>query len=71
VKQFDRISRVLFFYQAGRVIVITSVFQKKTEQTPPSEIRRAAGLRMLWLKYRNRYPESKKEMDDVLKEFRL
>lgn len=69
VKQFDRIFRVLFFYQAGRVIVITSGFQKKTEQTPPGEIRRAEGLRKLWLKYRNRYPESKKEMDEVLKEF--
>jgi phage-related protein len=71
VKQFDRIFRVLFFYQAGRVIVITSGFQKKTEQTPPSEIRRAEGLRRLWVKYRNRYPQSKKEVDEALKEFGL
>src|SRR5579863_8600225 len=32
VKQFDRIFRVLFFYQPGMLIVITSGFQKKTEQ---------------------------------------
>jgi phage-related protein len=31
VKKFDRIFRVLFFYQAGMLIVITSGFQKKTE----------------------------------------
>jgi phage-related protein len=41
VKQFDRIFRVLFFYQPGMLIVITSGFQKKTEQTPPAEIARA------------------------------
>ena len=71
VKQFDRIFRILFFYQAGRVIVIASGFQKKTEQTPPSEIRRAEGLRKLWLKYRNRYPQSKKEIEEALKELGL
>ncbi len=58
VKQFDRIFRVLFFYQPGRLIVITSGFQKKTEQTPPAEIARAERLKRLWLKYRNRYPVS-------------
>ena len=66
VKQFDRIFRVLYFYQPGRLIVITSGFQKKTEQTPPTEIARAEKLRGLWLKYRNQYPESMKEA--ILKE---
>ncbi len=47
VKQFDRIFRVLFFYQPGRLVVITSGFQKKTEQTPPPEIARAERLRRL------------------------
>ena len=51
--------------------MITSGFQKKTQQTPPSEIRRAEGLRKLWLKYRNRYPQSKKEIDEALKELGL
>jgi phage-related protein len=41
VKEFDRIFRVLFFYQPGRLIVIASGFRKRTQQTPPSEISRA------------------------------
>jgi phage-related protein len=68
VKQFDRIFRVLFFYQPGMLIVITSGFQKKTEQTPPGEITRAEQLRKLWLKYRNRYTGSEKERETILKE---
>jgi phage-related protein len=58
VKQFDRIFRVLFFYQPGMLIVITSAFQKKTKQTPLGEIVRAVKLRRLWMKYRNRYAGS-------------
>lgn len=69
VKQFDRIFRVLFFYQRGMLIVITSGFQKKTEQTPTSEITRAEQLRRLWLKYRNRYPGSPKDREAISKEW--
>jgi len=68
VKQFDRIFRVLFFYQPGMLIVITSGFQKKTEQTPPGEITRAEQLRKFWLKYRNHYAGSQKEIEAILKE---
>jgi phage-related protein len=68
VKQFDRIFRVLFFYQPGKLIVITSGFQKKTEQTPPAEISRADQLRKLWNKYRNHYSGSLKERDAILEE---
>ncbi len=71
VKQFDRIFRILFFYQPGMMIVITSGFQKKTEQTPPSEIARAEQLRKLWMKHRNRYTGSQKEKEAILKELRL
>jgi len=71
VKQFDRIFRVLFFYQPGRLVVITSGFQKSTAQTPPGEIARAEQLRKLWLRYRNRYPSSPKDAQDILKEFGL
>ena len=71
VQQFDRIFRVLFFYQPGMLIVITSGFQKKTEQTPPGEITRAVRLRKLWMKYRNRYAGSQKERDAILKELEL
>ena len=71
VKQFDRIFRVLFFYQPGMLIVITSGFQKKTQQTPPSEITKAEQLRKLWMKYRNHYVGSQKEREAILKELRL
>ena len=71
VKQFDRIFRVLFFYQPGMLIVITSGFQKKTQETPPGEITRAELLRKLWLKYRNHYTGSQKEREAILKEFGL
>lgn len=66
-KQFDRIFRVLFFYQPGMLIVVTSGFQKKTERTPPGEIARAEQLRKLWVKYRNHYTGSQKEREAILK----
>jgi len=69
VKQFDRIFRVLFFYQPGMVIVITSGFQKKTERTPPPEIAKAEQLRRLWMKYRNRYAGSAREREAILREW--
>lgn len=68
VKHFDRIFRVLFFFQPGRVIVLTSGFQKKTQQTPAGGISRAERLRMLWLKYRNHYPESESARRAIVKE---
>jgi phage-related protein len=71
VKQFDRIFRILYFYQPGMLIVITSGFQKKTEQTPPGEITRAEQLRKLWIRYRNRYTGSQKEREAILKELGL
>lgn len=71
VKQFDRIFRVLFFYQPGKLIVITSGFQKKTEQTPPAEIVKAVQFKKLWLRYRNRYTGSQKERETILKEWDL
>lgn len=71
VKQFDRIFRILFFYQPGMLIVIASGFQKKTQQTPPGEIARAEKLRRLWMKYRNHYTESASEKAAILKELGL
>jgi phage-related protein len=71
VKQFDRIFRILFFYQPGMLIVITSGFQKRTQQTPPGEITRAGQLRKLWMKYRNHYAGSQKEREAILKELGL
>ena len=71
VKQFDRIFRVLSFYHPGMRIVITSGFQKKTEQTPPGEVITADQLRKLWMRYRNRYTGSQKEKEAILKELGL
>ena len=71
VKQFDRIFRVIFFYQPGMLIVITSGFQKKTEQSPPAEISRAERLRKLRVKYGNHYTGSQNEREAILKEFGL
>jgi phage-related protein len=71
VKQFDRIFRVLFFYQSGMMIVITSGFQKEAEQTPPGEIARAEKLRTLWLRYRNRYTGAPREREALMKELGL
>jgi len=68
VKHFDRIFRVLFFYQPGRIIVLTSGFQKQTQKTPPSEITTAERLRALWLRYRNQYPQSAEERRKILRE---
>jgi phage-related protein len=53
------------------VIVITSGFQKKTQQTPPGEITKAEQLRKLWMKYRNHYVGSQKEREAILKELGL
>lgn len=71
IKQFDRIFRILYFYQPGMLIVIASGFQKKTEQTPPAEIRRAEQLKKLWMKHRNQYTGSQKEREAILKELGL
>lgn len=53
------------------LIVITSGFQKKTEETPQGEITRAEQLRKLWLKHRNRYTGPQRERAAILKEFAL
>lgn len=68
VKHFDRIFRVLFFYQPGKLIVIASCFQKKSQKTPDIQIKRALALKSLWLKYRNGYPASQSERDRILRE---
>lgn len=39
-----------------------------TQQTPPAEIARAERLRAVWLRYRNRYPESESARQAILRE---
>jgi phage-related protein len=71
VKHFDRIFRVLFFFQPGRLIVLASGFQKQTQKTPQGEIARGEQLRALWLKYRNRYPASERARAKIREQERL
>ena len=51
--------------------MITSGFQKKTQETPPGEIMRAEQLTKLWMKYRNHYTGSQKEREAILKQLDL
>lgn len=46
----DKIARSLYFYQAGRSIVITHGFIKKTQSTPRKEIEKAKTLREQYFK---------------------
>lgn len=52
-KHENRISRSLYFFAIGKLIVFTHGFIKKTEKTPPVEIEKA-------VKYRKNYLEDKK-----------
>ena len=45
VKYEGKIYRVFCFFDAGRLVVLLSGFQKKTDKTPPAELRRAALLK--------------------------
>lgn len=44
VKFGSDIFRVFCFFDAGRLVVLLSGFQKKTQKTPPEEIKRAVKL---------------------------
>ena len=66
VEHFDRIFRVFYFLQPGMVIVLTSGFQKKGQETPQGEIARAERLRGLWLRWRNQYPASEAARRKIL-----
>ena len=68
VEHFDRIFRVFYFFQPGMVIVLTSGFQKKGQETPEGEIARAGRLRGLWLRWRNQYPASGTARRKILEE---
>jgi phage-related protein len=43
------ITRVLYFFFAGRKVVLTNGFVKKTQTTPPNEIERARSYRSDYL----------------------
>ena len=44
-QQEGNISRVLYFFTVGKLIVLTNGFTKKTPKTPPAEIERAKRYR--------------------------
>ena len=44
-QQEGNISRVLYFFTVGNLIVLTNGFTKKTPKTPPAEIERAKRYR--------------------------
>lgn len=43
------ISRVLYFFVVGRRVILTNGFIKKTQKTPPEEIKRAKSYRAEYL----------------------
>jgi len=57
VKHFDRIFRVLYFYQPGCWSSPRPGSRRNPGDSAFGDLR-AGRLRSLWLKYRNRYPES-------------
>lgn len=46
----SNITRALYFFYSGKQIVITNGFVKKTQKTPPAEIKLAKDRRKDWLK---------------------
>ncbi len=50
IKQSSDISRVLYFFIVGNKIVLTNGFVKKTQKTPPEQIRLAKSYRSDYLK---------------------
>ncbi|MBR4669474.1 MAG: type II toxin-antitoxin system RelE/ParE family toxin [Butyrivibrio sp.] len=49
-KKGSNITRVLYFFFAGRRIVATNGFIKKSKKTPPKELRLAKERREDWLR---------------------
>ena len=45
VEYASNIYRILCFFDQGKLIVVTNVFQKKTQKTPKTEIERALRLK--------------------------
>lgn len=48
------IARLLYFFDEGKVVVVTNGFVKKTQKTPAKEIRLAKSLRADYLKRKGR-----------------
>ena len=48
-KQGNNITRALYFFYIGKKIVVTNGFVKKTQKTPPQEIKTAKARREDWI----------------------
>ena len=48
-KQGSNITRVLYFFYIGKKIIATNGFVKKTQKTPPKELKLAKERRADWL----------------------
>ena len=46
--QGNDITRVLYFFTQGKKVWLTNGFVKKTQRTPPAEIKRAKKIRQDW-----------------------
>ena len=46
----SNITRALYFFYSGKKIIVTNGFVKKTQKTPPSEIKLAKSRREDWIK---------------------
>ncbi|MBR4780769.1 MAG: type II toxin-antitoxin system RelE/ParE family toxin [Lachnospiraceae bacterium] len=49
-KQGSNITRVLYFFFVGQKIIMTNGFVKKTQKTPPKEIKLAKERRADWMR---------------------
>ena len=46
----SNITRTLYFFYAGKRIIVTNGFVKKTQKTPPGELKLAKQRRVDWIK---------------------
>ena len=54
----SNITRALYFFYFGKHIVVTNGFVKKTQKTPPGEIRLAKERRKNWIERQERENEN-------------
>ena len=54
----SNITRALYFFYVGKRIVVTNGFVKKTQKTPPGEIKLAKDRRKDWIERQEREKEN-------------
>ena len=61
----NNITRALYFFYVGHHIVVTNGFVKKTQRTPPDEIRLAKERRKEWIKRHKPTNQKAKRKDNA------